>query len=67
MSGNPFPSVPTFLVDNKGVHKLLLDLNPHKAQGPDNIPTRFLKEFARDFSSTHLSVPGITATGNGTR
>ena len=50
MSGNPFPSVPTFLVDNKGVHKLLLDLNPHKAQGPDNIPTRFLKEFATEIS-----------------
>ena len=37
-------------VDQAGVLKLMQGLNPHKAEGPDHIPTRFLKEFAAELS-----------------
>ncbi|KAH3890937.1 hypothetical protein DPMN_015026 [Dreissena polymorpha] len=40
----------TFNIGNEGVHKLLRNLNPHKATGPDAIPTRFLQEFASERS-----------------
>ena len=33
-----------------GVYKLLAGLNPHKATGPDEIPTRTLKEAAAELS-----------------
>ena len=38
--------MPPINVDNDGVLKLLLDLQPHKATGPYKIPTRLLKEVA---------------------
>ena len=34
----------SFTINKKGVLKLLKDLNPHKAQVPDAIPSCFLKE-----------------------
>jgi hypothetical protein len=30
----------------RGIEKLLKELKPNKAQGPDNIPARILKEMA---------------------
>ena len=50
MSGSRFPDIHTFTVDKAGILKLMQDLNPHKAEGPDHIPTRFLKEFAAKLS-----------------
>ena len=41
-------------IDVKGVEKLLSDIKPHKANGPDNIPNLVLKNCA-----TALA-PGIT-------
>ena len=41
-----YPDMHTFSVKKEGVQKLLQGLNPHKAERPDRIPTRFLKEFA---------------------
>ena len=38
------PRVPPIKVNIKGVQKLLKDIKPHKATGPDNIPGRLLKE-----------------------
>ena len=46
----PAPDMPAFQVHQNGIEKLLQELNPHKAQGPDNIPTRFLKEFAAELA-----------------
>ena len=40
----------TFTVDKEGVRKLLHGLNPHKAEGPNHIPTRFLKELATELA-----------------
>ena len=37
-------------VNKEGGRKLLQGLNPHKAEGPDHIPTRFLEEFATELS-----------------
>ena len=50
MSGRRFPDIHSFKVDQAGVYKLMQGLNPHKAEGPDQIPTRFLKEFATELS-----------------
>lgn len=50
VKGDPFPSMDIFTIQEEGVHKLLRNLNPHKASGPDAIPTRFLKEFASELA-----------------
>ena len=31
-------------IDEKGINKLLSDLKPNKASGPDDLPSRLLKE-----------------------
>ena len=50
MSGSKFLVIHSFKVDQAGVLKLMQGLNPHKAEGPDHIPTRFLKAFAAEIS-----------------
>ena len=50
MSGSPYPKMRSFTINTKGVLKLLNDLNPHKAQGPDAIPSHFLKECAEEIA-----------------
>ena len=50
MSGSRFPDIHLFKVHQAGVLKLMQGLNLHKAEGPDHIPTRFLKEFAAELS-----------------
>ena len=50
MSENEYPDMHTFKVDQAGVLKLVQGLNPHKAEGPDHILTKFLKEFAAELS-----------------
>ena len=44
------PSVHPIKVNIKGVLKLLKDIKPHKATGPDNIPGRLLKEAAEELA-----------------
>ena len=46
--------MPPINVDNDEVLKLLLDLQAHKATGPDKIPMRLLKEVA------YIIVPVLT-------
>ncbi len=41
-----FPQMPQVQVTEKGVEKLLRNLKPNKASGPDNIPARILKEMS---------------------
>ena len=45
-------------VQSYGVKKLLLQLKPHKASGPDRLPNRILKELA------HELAPSLTALYN---
>ena len=41
---------PPLTIQNNGVQKILEGLNPHKASGPDEISSRFLKEMAPSIS-----------------
>jgi hypothetical protein len=40
------PSIPHIAIREKGVHKLLSNLDDHKASGPDSIPPRLLRLLA---------------------
>ena len=42
--------MPDISISVSGVHKLLSDLNPFKATGPDAISARFLKETANEIA-----------------
>ena len=44
--GDQFPTVPDVSIHQAGVLKLLKNINPHKATGPDEIPGKLLKELA---------------------
>ena len=46
MPPSEIPDMPNITIDCNGVVKLLGQLNPSKANGPDQIPTRVLKEAA---------------------
>ena len=54
LGDSPYPDSPSITVTVKGVLKLLQGLNPHKATGPDNISSRFLREMA------HPLAPALT-------
>jgi hypothetical protein len=41
---SPHPQIPSINISETGINKLLANLNPHKAFGPDNINSRVLKE-----------------------
>ena len=45
-SGTPYLDMDNIEIQEQGVEKLLKNLNPKKATGPDNIPARILKDFA---------------------
>jgi hypothetical protein len=49
MQGN-FPTMSDIVFTENGITKLLANLNPHKAAGPDNIKPRVLKELAMEIS-----------------
>ena len=44
MEGDPLPCIDAIQVHSEGVAKLLSNIDPSKAHGPDNLPVRFLKE-----------------------
>ena len=45
---SPYPDLPEITIHPDGVRKLLHNINPHKATGPDNIPGQLLKEVAQE-------------------
>jgi hypothetical protein len=45
-----YPSMKDIVINTKGVFKLLKDLNPHKATGPDCIPSFILKSAADELA-----------------
>ena len=53
---SPHPTAQNIRIDENGVKKLLLNLDQHKATGPDDIPARLLKEVAVEIAPifTHL-------------
>ena len=48
--GTYYPTVPDITIHQKGVLKLLRNINVHKATGPDQIPWKLLKELATEIS-----------------
>jgi hypothetical protein len=40
---SPYSTIEDIKINSKGVHKLLKNLKPHKATGPDSIPSCVLK------------------------
>ena len=50
INSTPVPSIPPITVEVDGVYNLLVNLEPHKATGPDNIPTKLLKETAQQMA-----------------
>ena len=50
MPDKSVPDIPQISVTVDGVYNLLANLDAHKATGPDNIPSRFLKEFAQQIA-----------------
>ena len=47
---SPYSTVPNINITTPGVIKLLNNINPHKATGPDSIPGKLLKELAQEIS-----------------
>ena len=48
--GDPFPEISPIQINTDGVAQLLLNLKTHKATGPDNLPSYFLKEVANEIA-----------------
>ena len=44
MKSEPLPCVDSIQIHVEGVAELLSNIDPNKANGPDNLPARFLKE-----------------------
>ena len=47
---SPHPSIARLTIGVEGVQKLLQGVDPHKAQGPDELPARVLHELAADIA-----------------
>ena len=50
MNGEPFPSIDTLTIDLDGVTKLLQEINPKKAYGPDGIHFQLLKDLSQELA-----------------
>ena len=50
MGPSQYPDIPNLRIHQNGVLKLLKNLKPHKAPGPDNITPTILKETAREIA-----------------
>ncbi len=46
LHGEPYPAIPSPMMQVAGVKKLLQQLNVSKSSGPDSIPNRVLQELA---------------------
>jgi hypothetical protein len=62
LGNSPYPDMPSFTIGVEGVRKLLADLDPHKATGPDNIPTKFLKDNAEGLAPALTLLFSATVT-----
>ena len=50
LEGDPLPEIPPIHIHTAGVAQLLLNLKTHKAAGPENFPSYFLKEVAHEIA-----------------
>ena len=51
-----YPPIGELIIRDEGVEKLLADINPSKASGPDEIPCRLLKELAHELAPVFASL-----------
>ena len=51
-NSSPLPDMPSLRINTEGVTHLLLDIDPYKSTGQDNIPAKFLKEIAVQIAPT---------------
>ena len=56
----PHPAMQRITVTINGVAKIIRELKPHKATGPDCIPTFILKLAAKNFASPRQDIPEIS-------
>jgi hypothetical protein len=49
------PDIPPLIITTPGIRKLLDNINPHKASGPDNISGRILKDL-QNFTAPILTI-----------
>jgi hypothetical protein len=47
---SPYSAMQNITITGNGVYKLLRNIKPHKATGPDNIQARYLKELALELT-----------------
>jgi hypothetical protein len=52
---SPHPDIPPLTITTPGIRKLLDNINPHKASGPDNISGRILKDL-QNFTDPILTI-----------
>ena len=52
MNGTPLPDILPIQIHVEGVVHLLSNIQAHKASGPDNLPTHFLKVVANQITPT---------------
>jgi hypothetical protein len=52
---SPHPDIPPLTITTPGIRKLLDNINPHKASGPDNISGRILKD-RQNFTAPILTI-----------
>ena len=50
LQGPAYPPIPELNITEEGVEKLLKNINPSKAAGPDSIPCKLLKELATELA-----------------
>ena len=55
LHGPSYPPIEELIITDTGVAKLLADINPSKASGPDEIPCRLLKELAQELAPVFAS------------
>ena len=56
LHGPSYPPIGELTITDTGVAKLLVDINPTKASGPDEIPCRLLKELAHELAPVFASL-----------
>jgi len=50
MDGEPLPCIDAILIHVEGIAELLRNIDPNKANGPDQLPARFLKEVSLEIA-----------------
>ena len=53
---NRLPNIHEIKIDRKGLLKLLLNIDPNKANGPDNVPAKFLKTCAHEVVDMYVTL-----------